>query len=279
VALGAVERLRAARAAQFSWIAAFAWVAACIVGGQVARSGVVVLSGDSTPAFELFNSPNGTAVPGNIRFFSNVLGLGTNALVLNSSNNGSAANINQFYSSLPGKTCTLMTGTIGPQQLAGVQLLVLAVPDRSFTSSEAAAIKSFYAGGGSIFLLGEATAESIPFGPATDASINALLAQMSVPLSLGITLIDPGLNDATGSQIISDPLTAGVTLFRYGATTNVNGGKSLFLASGNTPMVTYVPEPALLYGLLLVTTLTAATGRTRAAENAAKSTLKTQCTH
>jgi hypothetical protein len=162
--------------------------------------------------------------------------------VLNTTFSGSAAEANEFYASLAGKTSSLITGTITSAQLSGKELLVISDPNDAFTPAEVSAIQAFSNSGGNLFLLGEGT--EISFGTATNGFLNSLLTQLGSPLRLGAINLDNGNQSATGSRIIADPLTTGVSALQYGAATSVSGGKKLFLTLNNTPFVEYVPEPA-----------------------------------
>jgi hypothetical protein len=206
-------------------------------------AGTFVLCGDTTPAFSLTNTEPDSAVPGNGVFFSNVLGAGQDVAVLNSSFNEGRAptEINEFYSSRPGKTSMIINGPVTPSLLAGKELLVIAAPSADFTAPEVAAISSFYQAGGSIFALGESVA--IDFGMTTNNTINGLIAGLGVPMSLEQRHFDTGLNFA---EIAPHPLTNGVDSFRYGATTSVLGGTQLMFTQNHTPFVAVLPEPMAL---------------------------------
>ena len=187
---------------------------------------MILVSGDSTPAFSLTDTGPDPALPGNDQFFSNVLGAGQDVLVLNTTFSSSSFEINEFYASLAGKTSTLLTGTITAADLSGKELLVLSTPDDAFTPAEVSAIQNFSNSGGAIFAIGEGTAPGLT---EANADINSLLTQLGSPLRLGTVDMDDGLQFATGSHIAADPLTAGVTSFRYGATVEVSGGTKLFV--------------------------------------------------
>ena len=214
-----------------------------------AEAGIVVLSGDSTPAFHLTDTEPSPSEPGNRGFFANVLGAGQDVVVLNTANNVNRApiEINEYYSTLPGKTSVRVTGPITPAHLAGKELLVISVPSADFTAAEVSAIGAFLVGGGSIFAMGEA--DAIDFGVPTNLSINALFSALQIPMFLELATHDIGLHIATAAP---HPLTAGLGTFRYGATTRVTGGTPLYYTSGGgTQFIAVVPEPTSL-GLIIV---------------------------
>lgn len=230
------------------------WAVVLIFVGLFCAPGearVFVLSGDSTPAFSLTNTEPDVALPGNGVFFSNVLGSGNDVAVLSTAFNVNRAptEINEYYSSLPGKTSVLINGPVTATQLAGKELLVIAVPSTNFTPAEIDAMSSFYLAGGSIFALGEA--ETIDFGEETNTILNGLMSGLAVPMSLQQHTFDVGLTLAVVGQIASHPLTAGVGSFRYGATTDIIGGTPLFFTSTHLPFVAVVPEPMMLSSVVV----------------------------
>jgi hypothetical protein len=189
---------------------------------------------------------------GNQQFFTNILGGGNSVAVLHStvpSGSDFVGNVNQFYNSLSGVTSTVITGPI--TSLTGYNLLVAPLPDHVFSSSEITALGNFLAGGGSVFFLGE----NGKYFNTTDTDINMALAALGSSMQIIPDTIDVGWHTATGAQIATDPLTAGVTTLSYAWTSQVSNGTFLFFGTGGQPFVEYtIPEPAtmLLLGLGLM---------------------------
>jgi hypothetical protein len=197
----------------------------------------------------------------NRQFFTNVLNGGSNVAVLEEIGWGGAenfdTNINNYYNGLPGVNSNLISGTITGSSLSGIDLFVSVTPDDAFTASELSALDNFYQGGGSIFFLGENSG----WDSTSNLYINEALAYLGSGMSIVYrSQFDDGLWTATGSQIAGDPLTVGVTEFRYAApdaVTSVGGGTYLFYGTERQPFVAYeggaisVPEPTtmLLLGI------------------------------
>ncbi len=118
-----------------------------------------------------------------------------------------------------------------------------------------AAVSGFLAGGGRLFILGEAFGNQ----PASDPLVNADLAALGSTIRLADTTVDNGLHTATtaNGQILADPLAAGVTSFNYADVSGVAGGSAVFLTSTGaalaaeqaTPNLVSVPEPATIFNL------------------------------
>jgi hypothetical protein len=132
--------------------------------------------------------------------------------------------------------------------LAGVNLFVSILPASDFTAAEIAALGSF---GGDILFMGENAGFSVQ-----NDSINAALGALGSSMTLLNVTFDVGFHTATGSQIASDPYTAGITEFRYAAPSeaSVAGGTALFFGTGAQPFIAYevagagpVPEPVTLF--------------------------------
>ncbi len=237
-------------------IALLTTAAAWLVSAPLAEADLFV-SGDSNIADPLLGIYNG--VPGvdtgNQQFFVNALGPGSSVAVLQSSivyGGGSASlcvtDVNQFYNSLPGKTSTIISGTIS--SLAGYNLLVAPLPDHSFTPSEINILRNFLLGGNSVFFLGENSDSAFT---AANANINSDLIALGSSLQIIPDVVDPGWHTATGSQIAADPYTAGVSHCTYAAGSSVSGGNYLLFGTAGQPFLTYtsIPEPSslLLLGL------------------------------
>lgn len=226
----------------FSWKQVAIAAAVGLQAAASAQAGTVVLSGDMTPVFSLTNTSPNDAVAGNGSFFANVLGAGDGvAIVAASRSDLAVGELQEFYASRPGVSASLIETEITASALSGKDLLVAAAPGFAFTTGETDAIRGFLQGGGTLLLLGEA--RGISFGPATNGIINTLLSNLESPLRLRNADLDFGPQLATGTQIESDPLTAGVTSFAYGAASQVTGGSVLFRSGGGTPFVAYVSTP------------------------------------
>jgi hypothetical protein len=231
----------------------------------VARSswaGTIVVSGDGTPCFYLTNTEPDPAVPGNRRFFTNILGPGTSVAVLSNSFSGNDAEAHEFYGSLPGVSSTLIFGPLTAANLSGKNLLIAATPDHALAASEISAIAGLLGSGGTVFFMGESSA--IDFGVTTNGFIRSALTSLGSGLGIGDSHSDPGLQTVSPIHTASHPLTTGVTNFTYGATANITGGTPLFMTQNGTPFVSVqeniVPEPA---GVVLGLVVAAACMRTR----------------
>ena len=231
----------------------FAFVLGVLSVAPAAEAGIIVAAGDFTPVFSLTDTFPEPAQPGTQQFFTNILGAGTNVLVLNSpSNDFSGAELHEFYSSLPGVTSTLLSAaaTVTAADLAGKDLFLAPGPD-DFTAAEIAAISAFVAADGSLFVAGDGAFVPLSFG------INDLLAGIGSSLSLGLEGFDIGFQTATGAEIVGNSLTSGVTSLTYGAAVLVSGGNPLFLTNDLQPFMAVegqapsVPEPGTLTLLAL----------------------------
>ena len=227
-------------------IGAFAVLTLTVSSAQADMT--LIVSGDSNiskpldPDVAVFDA-------GNQRFFSNVLGAGTNIAVLQGDITSFDDDINDYYNSLSGVSSSIFSGTV--TSLSGVDLFVAMLPVDDFTTSEIAVMSSFLYGGGDIFFLGENDSFTTQ-----NARINNALTALGSSLQIVNDLFDAGWHTATGSQIASDPYTEGVSTFRYGGTSAVSvasGGTSLFYGTGGQSFVAYevVPVPgAVLLGML-----------------------------
>jgi len=214
---------------------------------QRAEAGTILAAGDITPVFSLTDTFPNDATPGNRQFFQNVLGLGTEVVILGSSVNSFAGSeLAEFYNSLPGVTATLLPSAtlMNAANLTGKHLFLAPAPD-DFTAAEIAAIAAYLAADGSMFVMGDGVFPFLSF------AINDLLSGVGSGLSLGFDGFDIGDQTATGLEIVGHPLTGGVLSFNYGATVLVSGGSQLFLTNDLRPFVAVegalaVPEPASL---------------------------------
>ena len=185
-------------------------------------------------------------------FFNNILGAGKTVEILSTTigMNEDGVNLdgvlNTFYKGLPGVTSSIVSAPITPGLLAGTDLFIDALPDAALTAAEIVAVKAFLAGGGTFFFLGE----NSNFTPTQDDNINADLTALGSGMKLTAVSIDGGLQTATvaNGQVLSAPLTSGITSFVYAFTTGVTGGQELFLDTDKTTAFVaaelQVPEPS-----------------------------------
>jgi len=207
----------------------------------------IIVSADSNIINPLIPGPNFNA--GNQVFFSNVLGSGdTVGIRQEGGGSGLDSMAEQFFDSLPGVTASIIANVAGGA-LAGVDLLLVPLPDSALTAGELAALGTFVGGGGTVFFTGENA--SFPPQAASNAVINAAL----LALGSDIQIIDAVfLGGFQLAQIAADPLTAGVMSFTYGAGSHLSGGTLLFSDVDGNRLIAYeatVPEPSslLLVGL------------------------------
>jgi hypothetical protein len=224
-------------------VLAVAMLSLILAVGQ-AEAGLIILSGDQNMSDALVG--NGTPInPGNERFFSNVLGGGTHVVVQGTDLSGidtPVANINTYYNTIAGVTSTIQSGPVTTASLSGVNLFVSAIPASSFAIGEISALSAFSASGGTIFLLGDTSV----LATAQDANLNALLAGLGSNMRIVPGNIDPGFHLATGAQIVSDPLTIGVTSITYAGVSPVTGGNPQGIIKVQTGVwcTTSTPEPS-----------------------------------
>lgn len=235
-------------------------ITALLVFGTVlpAHAGLIVLSGDTN----ILNPVNGSGgVPinaGNQQFLTNVLGGSTTALVHNNCLGcsgtiaGAPSIIDTYYNGLSGVSSSLHSGAITAAALAGVDLFVSILPATAYSAAEILALAGW---GGDILFIGENGNFTFQ-----NNNINAALAALGSSMSLLNNIIDSGFHTATGVQIASDALTAGISSFVYAAPSEVmvSGGTALFFGTGGEAFVAYdgmsVPEPStlLLFGAGLI---------------------------
>jgi hypothetical protein len=216
-------------------IVATALLMFCIAGESSA--GLVVASGDMTPAAYVNFYDNGV-------FFTNILQGGSSVQVHDfshpSTGTVNAVNLTNFYNGLTGASNTYLGDTvITASSLSGLDLLITGLQTNGLTPSELVALNNFINSGGSVLFMGDYTAP--------ETYINSALSYIGSSMSLFPPLSFPGNNNATGSEIVSDPLTAGVFNFAYGNTYGVSGGTPLFLDHSGRPFMAYetiVPVPA-----------------------------------
>lgn len=209
---------------------------------STAYAGPIILSGDGN----IFPSSN----VGNATFFQNILGGGSNVVIQNSSLLPSFGNnYASYYNSLSGVSASVITGTLGGLSLLGADLFVSVLPDDDFNGTEAAIISNFLDAGGTLFLIGENSADLFDVGR---NAINDLLAQLGSTMALNKTTVPNST-----AVIASDPLTAGVSSFSFIASAGVDitGGTALISNTFGDVIIAYdgmgtVPEPAALVLLL-----------------------------
>jgi hypothetical protein len=212
----------------------------------------IILSGDSNIIDPLTGTTNG--VPGtdtgNQRFFTNILGGGNSVAVLQSSTSYASdliADVNTFYNGLSGVTSTTIGGNI--TSLAGYNLLVVILPDHTFTSGETALLSNFLAAGNSIIFTGENSSDVFT---TSNTNINVDLTALGSSMQIVADYIDSGyFHTASGSRIVTNPLTTGVTTLSYAASSRVTGGSYLVYGSYGEPIIETsgskaVPEPATM---------------------------------
>ncbi len=207
-----------------------------------------VLSGDVNIGNGLDNSFTNVIDPGNQRFFQNILGSGTKVVQQNGYNLGSTdaaeTAINNFYNGLPGVTASQVSGPITTATLAGADLFIDVLPTLGLTTSEVSALHDFSASGGTIFFLGDNSVDPTVLG--SDGFINSDLTALNSSLHLVPDAIDSDFHTISGSNIAANPLTAGVSSFKYAATSQVTGGTSLFFTqTGSLPFVAETGFPSV----------------------------------
>ena len=222
-------------------------VCALIVYGSSANA-LLILSGDGNITRDL------GVVAGNDTFFTNVL-QGGSSVTIHEGHQGDgtslfAENIDNFYNGAGGVSSSILSSatTITDASLAGSDLFISILPENNYMASEISAMSSFLTGGGSIFFIGENG-----FFDTNNLIINNALLDLGSSMSILLgTTFDNGFHLATGSQIATDSLTAGVTEFSYAAPNevSVNGGTSLFYGTQGQAFVSYesasVPEPSVM---------------------------------
>jgi len=235
------------------FIAVLSLFALCFASSSSVFAGLIVLSGDSNIANALDGSSGVTVNANNQLFFKNVLGSGTNVLVQQTSGAGSPSvavsdtAINTYYNSLAGVSSSLYSGVVDETALSGLNLYVGTLPDDTYTATEVAALSAFLGAGGSIFLLGENN-----YAATNNGYINTLLSDFGSSMSI------TSVSGVSGATPLSDPLTSGVGSITYLAGSTVSGGTTLFVTSGQTPVIAYenvggntVPEPGTVALLCL----------------------------
>ncbi len=218
-----------------------------LMGSTLAYPGTIIVSGDVNIGNPLAGDSGAAVTPGNKTFFSNILGSGTNIFIdavavgaIGGSAVASVADIQSYYTGLGD---TVNSGSLS--SLSGVNLFISVLPAAAYNGTQLAAISSFLAGGGTVLFLGDNSNLT-----ANDAAINSDLTALGSSMQIVPNLLDVGsFFTATGSQIASNALTAGITSFEYAAVSGVTGGTALFSTTGATPFIeatttsAAVPEP------------------------------------
>ncbi|HOW74549.1 MAG TPA: PEP-CTERM sorting domain-containing protein [Candidatus Competibacteraceae bacterium] len=123
--------------------------------------------------------------------------------------------INMFYDNLPDHSSTIAAGTLDTVSLTGVNLLWAIQPADDYTSAELTTMAGFLTGGGRIAFLGEHGT----IAPAQNTRINAALSTLGSSITINNVILDAGFRSASvgDGQILSHPLTTGVTTYQYAA--------------------------------------------------------------
>lgn len=232
-----------------------ALAAAAALTTGTAQAGILVVTGDSTIAFRQNTGviTGNAALAGNVQFARNLLTGGrTNVRIFGGPNlpDYTGQLVAGFNGLGGGVTATAFNSAITAGSLAGADLLIAFYPTRAFTLAEADVIGDFLRAGGNVFLGGEASTNTFgqPLGAANNARINDLLELLGASQRLEVGSFDPSDQFATvgNGEVVSSPLTAGVSSFGYGLTTTVAGGNALFLTNGLRAFTSFevVPEPA-----------------------------------
>ena len=204
------------------------------VSANTCAKAAIIVSGDTN----IVNPLDGFMIPldvGNKQFFNNILNGGQNVIVQGPVGGGgtypsvtdSANHLNDFYNS-EGINSSILNATITGSSLAGVNLLVSILPNAPYSSAEITNLKGFLSSGGTIFFLGE-NGWNADFAR-QDAAINSDLIALNSNLRINNDyLVENNWVQVSGTQIVNDPLTTGVSTFTYGETASVSGWKPTFL--------------------------------------------------
>ncbi|MGE0810455.1 MAG: PEP-CTERM sorting domain-containing protein [Immundisolibacter sp.] len=127
----------------------------------------------------------------------------------------SLSTINNFYNGLPGHSSSIAAGTLDTVNLSGVNLLWATQPADAYTAAELTTMANFLGGGGRIAFMGEHGT----FAPAQNTRINAALVALGSTISINNVILDSGFRSASvvDGQILSHPLTTGVSTYEYAA--------------------------------------------------------------
>jgi hypothetical protein len=211
-------------------------LAGLLLAAGSAFGGTIIVSGDVSIA-------GSNALDVNGQFFRNVLGSGTSVVVQNfdPAVNSIAGDLAGLYNALPGVTAT-QTST-QTDDLSGIDVLFSFLPQSAYSVGQISAMQALLSSGGTVFFLADSSGYAA--GGVAQPIISNTVALLGG--SMTVSGNDQSLFPVTG-VIFSDPLTAGVTTFRYGFTGSVSNGTPLFGRADGTPIVAYetigaVPEP------------------------------------
>jgi hypothetical protein len=245
---------------QFAGFAAF-------LTASLANAGNIVLSGDANIGNAIDGSGGASVVPGNKTFYSNLLGAGTNvviegptASVYTSDEYAAESAIATYYSGLGDTVTQVAAGSVTSSTLAGANLFISDLNDTGFPTGEITALAAFLSGGGTAFFEGEFS----PYSQNADTLINGALAALGSTMSLNGDAQDCGFQTATGGQIGSTSLDAGISSFGYGCVSTISGGTMVFATQAGPAFIaeqstttSSTPEPSTVLmtlggGLLLM---------------------------
>jgi hypothetical protein len=212
------------------------------------QAGTIIVSADSNIINPLVPGPNFNA--GNQVFFSNVLASGDSVVIRQEGGlAGYDTMADQYFDSLAGVGSSIVASLAGAA-LAGVDLVLVPLPDSALSAGELASLTAFVGGGGAAFFTGDnsSTANAI----AANAAVNAALLALGSSIQILDGVFPPG--DFQSALISADPLTSGVMSFSYAAGSRVSGGTLLFSDVNGNRLIAYetsVPEPSSLLLLSL----------------------------
>jgi hypothetical protein len=225
-------------------------LAAAATFAAPATAANLIVAGDATIAARMATAAatGNAALAGNLTFARNILGGGDRVSIYRFSvvntfpNPPLGEQLATVYNGFTGVTATTFTTGITSGVLQDADLLVVLGRSNAFTTDEIGLVRNFLVGGGRVLLAGE----SANIGATANTNLNGLLA--GIGSSIRLNQVTEGIGDqfATGSEILDNPLTAGITSFGYGRTTTVSGGTTLFLNDSGNPFIAVdavVPEP------------------------------------
>jgi hypothetical protein len=231
-------------------------ILAALMSTSLVNAGTVVLSGDGNIGNAINGSDGASVVAGNSTFFSNLLGSGTNVVIegptagaYTGDEYDAEAAIAAYYSGLGDTVVQVAAGSVTAATLDGANLFISDLNDTAFPTAETSAISTFLSGGGTALFEGEYS----PYDVGADALINGALAAVGSSMSLVGNAEDCGFQVASGAQIGSTPLDAGISSFGYGCVSTITGGTAVFnttLAGGALPFIaeettaSSTPEPS-----------------------------------
>lgn len=126
--------------------------------------------------------------------------------------------LNAFYLDI-GAVSSLFSGTVTAAELAGVDLLVVMLPDDAFTTAEIEAMDDFLMNGGRVLFMGEQQM----FTPDENGYLNAALSALGSTMSLDANALDSGFRNTLTSQILAHPFNTGVFVVNYGNVNSISG--------------------------------------------------------